>query len=76
MKVKELIEALQAYPQDLEVCRSGYEGGYAFATVVCPKELILDVHGEWYYGPHEDAEDTYEAEQYPSAARAKAIFIG
>ena len=62
MKVKNLIEELQKYDPDTRVVRPGYEGGYQDVTHISEYELALNVHTEWYYGPHEDPDfaDHYE----------------
>ena len=55
MKVKNLIEELQKYPDDLQVMKAGYEGGYKDVVTPVEKEnILLNVNTEWYYGPHED----------------------
>jgi hypothetical protein len=53
MKVGELIEALSNLDPELQVFRPGYEGGFADVTISKPQSFCLDVHAEWYYGPHE-----------------------
>ena len=64
MTVKELIEQLQTMDPDLYVFTPGYEGGYEDVVSVGDiKEIALNYHDEWYYGPHVEAEaehkDTY-----------------
>jgi hypothetical protein len=59
MTVKQLIEQLQQLDPDLHVFTQGYEGGYHYAGVNPPKDIALNVHDEWYYGPHEDADTQY-----------------
>jgi len=53
MKVKDLIEKLQAIDPELMVVRSGYEGGVTEATEVDVQIAALYIHKEWYYGEHE-----------------------
>ena len=55
MKVKELIEKLQAFDPELEVCVDGYEGGYNAPQEPFQSPIKLNVHDEkeWYYGSHE-----------------------
>jgi hypothetical protein len=55
MKVKELIEKLQAFDPELEVFVDGYEGGYDTPQEPFRSPIKLNVHGEneWYYGSHE-----------------------
>jgi hypothetical protein len=59
MTIKELIEQLQQLDPDLHVFTQGYEGGYHDAGVGDIQEIALDIHNEWYYGPHEDADSNY-----------------
>jgi hypothetical protein len=57
MTVNELIEWLQAYPSNLRVVVSGYEGGFNDISKAELIELNLNVNDEWYYGPHERPDD-------------------
>ncbi len=57
MTVKELIEQLQTLDPDLRVFTPGYEGGYEdVVSVGNIREIALNYHDEWYYGPHVEAE--------------------
>lgn len=62
MKVKDLIEQLKQFDPDMRVVRHGYEGGYQDVGYVSESDLALNVHDEWWYGPHEDPDiaDHYE----------------
>ena len=55
MKVKELIEKLQAFDSELEVYVDGYEGAYDTPQEPFQSPMKLNVHNEveWYYGKHE-----------------------
>lgn len=55
MLVKELIEQLQALPQDALLVTSGYEGGLNEISGASSIQIILNVNKAWYYGPHEEA---------------------
>ena len=57
MKVKELIEKLQQLDPELHVFVDGYEGGYDDVAVSEVKEIALNVHTDWYYGKHDNADD-------------------
>ena len=58
MKVKQLIEELQKYPEDMDVMKCGYEGGYKDLSVPVEKDnILLNVNDEWYYGPHESEDN-------------------
>ena len=74
MKVKDLIEALQTYDQDLMVIRSGYEGGVEEITTAELEVIALNVHEEWYYGSHETIDDL-ESKEYSGHERVKAVYI-
>ena len=74
MKVKDLIEALQTYDQDLMVIRSGYEGGVEEVSGVQLEVIALNVHEAWYYGSHETIDDL-ESNEYPGRERIKAVYI-
>lgn len=62
MKVKDLIEQLKQYDPDIRVVTHGNKGGYKDLGYVSESELALNVHDEWWYGPHEDPDiaDHYE----------------
>ena len=53
MTVKQLIEELQQLDPNLHVFTRGYEGGYEEVEISEEREIALNVHSEWYYGPHE-----------------------
>jgi hypothetical protein len=58
VKVKELIEALKDYPEDMMVVLRGYEGGYSEITDSCEIMLALvDNADRWYFGEHEKANE-------------------
>lgn len=57
MTVKELIEQLQQLDPDIHVMTSGYEGGYQDIQTPEVCDVALNCYTEWYYGPHEDAND-------------------
>lgn len=57
MTVKELIEQLSELDPDLHVFVRGYEGGFHYADISEPKNISLNWHTEWYYGPHELTEN-------------------
>ena len=65
MTAKQLIKLLGKLPEDTLIMTRGYEGGYCDA-MPCKKaiNMLLDVHDEWYYGPHELEEDVDNREDY------------
>ena len=70
MTVRELIEQLQQLDPDLYVFTSGYEGGFDDVCVGEEMEIALDVHEEWYYGKHEDANTAYHV---PDKSKFKIV---
>ena len=57
MTVKELIDRLQELDPELRVYMNGYEGGFEDVSGIGdPQEYALNVHEEWYYGPHENVD--------------------
>ena len=56
MTVRELIQLLQKQDQGARVVTLGYEGGYGDIENITEITLKLNVHKEWYYGPHEKCE--------------------
>ncbi len=59
MTVKQLIEHLQTLDPELYVFRPGYEGGLedinGSSNVI---NVMLNWNKEWYYGDHEEMEET------------------
>ena len=59
--VGELIEALKKLPSSTHVLTSGYERGFCDASKTMNiVKYNRNIHGEWYYGPHDldDVEET------------------
>lgn len=76
MTVKELIEQLQTLDPDLHVFVQGYEGGYNHAGPIGNvREIALDVHEEWYYGKHEDADSDYYVPDKSKHTIVKGIIL-
>jgi hypothetical protein len=72
MTVKELIAELQTLDPDLHVFTPGYEGGYEDVVSVGDiKEIALNYHTQWYYGPHVEA----EAEHKESHTIVKGVIL-
>jgi hypothetical protein len=53
MIVKELIEYLQTVDPELKVFVKGYEAGYNDVNAINHEDMVLNVHGVWYYGKHD-----------------------
>lgn len=55
--VAQLITELQALNPNQRVMVRGYEGGYNDCPA--PKQVMVELNqnSEWYYGPHDDAEE-------------------
>ena len=75
MKVKELIEKLQALDPELLVVVDGYEGGVKEAGYVELETVVLNVHKEWYYGEHETIVGESDEKKYKDVPRAQAAHI-
>jgi hypothetical protein len=75
MTVGELIEKLQQLDPDLYVFVHGYEGGYADASVSDIKDIALNVNDEWYYGPHEDANNESHVPEKTQYKIVKGIIL-
>ena len=76
MTVKELIEQLQTLDPDLHVFVQGYEGGYNHAGPIGNiLEIALDVHEEWYYGRHEDVDNSYYVPDKSKHTIVKGIIL-
>lgn len=54
MTVKELIELLSTYSEDLRVCVDGYEDGYEDLTPEKVQQISikLNINDGWWNGPH------------------------
>lgn len=74
MKVKELIEKLQALPPDMMVIVDGYEGGVNETSDVAVETIALNVNQEWYYGAHDTVEED-EQDNYPGKERVQAVRV-
>lgn len=78
MTVKELIEQLQKLDPDIRVMTNGYEGGFQDAESFTERdviEVVLNANTSWYYGPHEDVNDTYGVPDKSQYQIVKAIVI-
>ena len=76
MKVKDLIEKLQAVDPELMVVRGGYEGGVTEVGSVDVQEVALNANEEWYYGEHETLYADEKANmQYVGKERALVVHI-
>jgi hypothetical protein len=76
MTVKELIEQLQQLDPETHVMTNGYEGGYRDVNYEGGlMEMALNVHTQWYYGPHEQADDTYFIQDKSQYQVVKAVIL-
>jgi hypothetical protein len=75
MKVRELIEKLQALDPELMVVRDGYEGGVCEVIEVSSKTVALNANTAWYYGDHEILHAEDDDKQHPNSARATVVYI-
>lgn len=62
MTVKELIKVLSELDPNLNVYRTGYEGGYHDVTGPVKDRMVRNYHNpdEWWYGPHESIDSVYD----------------
>jgi len=72
MKVKELIEKLQGFDPELMVVRPGYEGGMTELHSATETLLALNVNSEWYYGEHDQVDNTTI---WPEHKHAQGVFL-
>ena len=76
MTVKQLIEQLQQLDPDIHVFTQGYEGGYHdIDEDYDVLEIALDVHSDWWYGPHEDANDKHNVKDKSNYTIVKGIIL-
>ena len=64
MTVKELIDELSKYPEDMRVLVNGYEGGFDDVSSIKEGVFNANFYTEWYYGKHEktDKRSPYDFE--------------
>ena len=75
--VSELIEELKAFPPDVRVVTSGYDGGYRDCGSLEIIKIVLDVNDAWYYGPHDtpwDGKHSYY-KTHPGKERVDAVLF-
>ena len=66
MTVKELIQKLSELDPELHVFTEGYEGGFQHVNPNFPqKDVYLNVHEEWWYGPHDTHPSINRKDQLP-----------
>lgn len=76
MKVRELINSLQALNPDLEVVVKGYEGGYDNALGAQTMVLVKDYHKHSWLGKHENADYVEQFEELePHQKKFDAVLI-
>jgi hypothetical protein len=66
MKVKELVEKLLMFDQELDIVVTGYEGGVTEKVNVSEVNVMCDCYTSWYYGEHEIETDSHVVNNYPS----------
>ena len=75
MKVKELIEKLQAVDPELMVVRDGYEGGVCEVMDFSTQTVALKANTAWYYGDHEILYAEDDDKQHSNSAKATVVYI-
>jgi len=73
LKVKELIEKLQALDPELMVVRPGYEGGLTEVNHTTISTVALNFNEEWYYGEHEEIDGTQNYAGYQQAQVVEVV---
>lgn len=72
MTIKELIQHLQRFDENLPVMLSGYEGGVYEANRIRPVVFAINVNTDWYNGPHELV---VEPDEYPSHKKQQGVYL-
>ena len=73
MTIKELKDFLDTVEdENIRVVVNGYEGGYCDVCKPGVIDLALNVNGEWWYGPHEEA-NGFEVEEWHEVVKALVI---
>ncbi len=75
MKIKDLIKELQKHDPEMQVIRSGYEGGVDFVSKIQCYEVALDVNGDWWYGKHEIITHDLQREELRNYEKTQAVLI-
>jgi hypothetical protein len=75
MKIKDLIKELQKHDPEMQVVRSGYEGGVEFVSHLRCYEVALDVNTEWWYGKHELVIHDLQKEELKDYTKTQAVLI-
>jgi hypothetical protein len=75
MKIKDLIKELQKHDPEMQVVRSGYEGGVEFVSRVLSYEVALDVNTDWWYGTHELVIHDLQREELKDYQKTQAVYI-
>ena len=75
MKIKDLIKELQKHDPEMQVIRSGYEGGVDFVSKIQCYEVALDVNGDWWYGKHEIITHDLQREELRLYEKTQAVLI-
>ena len=75
MKIKDLIKELQKHDPEMQVVRSGYEGGVEFVSSLKCYEVALDVNDDWWYGKHELVMHDLQREELRNYTKTQAVMI-
>jgi hypothetical protein len=75
MKIKDLIKELKQYDPEMQVVRSGYEGGVEFVSRLQCYEVALDVNTEWWYGTHELVIHDLQKQELKDYTKTQAVLI-
>lgn len=60
MTVKELIEKLREFDENMRVVVAGYEGGVDDANSATTVKIKLNQNTDWFYGKHEVSRESFD----------------
>jgi hypothetical protein len=63
MTVKELILALQQFPENFKIVTQGYEGGLQEIKGICATKIVENYYSSDYMGEHEEKDNVYPCDE-------------
>lgn len=75
MKIKDLIEILSQFNPETRVIVAGYEAGFNDITDIKLIQIKLNVNKEWYYGAHEELNQSINQDS-SNLTEFTAIYLG
>ena len=74
MKVKELVEHLLTFDQELDIVVDGYECGVTEEISIESAQIVCNINDEWYNGEH-DIDSEFYQDIKPDEPRKNVIYI-